>query len=278
METYSTGLVKKNFNVFPKNLFICKSIFLIMFPKYQEKKLRESWKIINRILESVKIRSKIDIFSGSIQIWNTKLTRDPFALFNARDFLRLISRGVPFEQAAKIFEDKFNCDIIKICLFGENKKVFLKRRKRLIGKNGSTIKAIEMLTQTYLLIQGNTVSCIGQYSNLKQVRKIVEDCMKNVHPIFHIRLLILKKELTKDVSLKKKSWDKFIPYLSHTSNNNRLQKTDSCKIKKKSKVFAIQKEILYERYKNESFFDKKQIKYNFNFLNNKYLLKKKSLF
>ena len=39
-----------------------------------------------------------------------------------------------------------------------------------------------------MLVQGNTVSAMGSFKGLKQVRRIVVDCMKNVHPIYHIKV------------------------------------------------------------------------------------------
>ena len=51
-----------------------------------------------------------------------------------------------------------------------------------------SFQAIELLTQCYVLVQGNTVSVMGPFKGLKEVRRIILDCMKNIHPIYRIKV------------------------------------------------------------------------------------------
>ena len=201
---------KKKFLSKNENPVIIDSKFSIIFPKYQEKKILEKWFIIRRILRFYDIETIINLNDNTIDVSTTSKTTDPYSIINARDFIKLLSRGVPIHQAAKIFNEYLFSDIIKISGFTRNKKKFLNRRKRIIGNNGSTIKVLELLTKSYILVQGNTVSCIGNFKNIKICRKIIEDCMKNIHPLVHIKNLMIKKKLLKSPKMKNLSWDNFI--------------------------------------------------------------------
>lgn len=223
----------------PQVPFAEESSFIVLFPKYREKYIRECWTLVQRSLRERGIKAELDLLEGSMKVKTTLKTLDPYAIIKARDIIKALARSVPYQMALSLLEDDIFCDVVKIKSFVRDKQRFVKRRQRLIGPNGDTLKALEILTECYILVQGSTVTIIGHYRKIKVASRVVEDVMKNVHPVYIIKELMIKKELAKDPKLKDKDWKQFLPEFKKIQSSKK-RKTIAKKKKKYQEKHAPQ--------------------------------------
>ena len=85
-----------------------------------------AWPLVTKLLKDIGIACTLDLIEGSMTVKTTRKTWDPAAILNARDFIRLLARSVPVQEARKILEDGVACDIIKIRNLVRNKEKFVK--------------------------------------------------------------------------------------------------------------------------------------------------------
>jgi len=129
--------------------------------------------IKKEIEKRANVEIKLDSETGEVTIEKRGELEDPLLPWIARDVVKAIGRGFSPERAFKLFEPGELLRIIDLTEFGESPRSIIRRKGRIIGRNGRTRELIEELTGCYISVHGKTVSIIGNQDQIQDAEHAI---------------------------------------------------------------------------------------------------------
>lgn len=202
-----------------KNAFTETSKFEVLFPRHRNDYLKSVEMFIIKACQSKKLDFEINYEEGIMKIKTTHLTRDPYIIIKGKELLELLGKGVLLEHAVKILEDDISCEIIPIRIIVSSEKTFERRRQRLL--NQKVLNSLQMITKCHILIANKNACIVGDYRGVNDAKNIVIKCFENIHPVFQLKELIIKKKLQTDKI--EGDWERFLPKIKKTHSSNKTK-------------------------------------------------------
>ncbi|KAI5148616.1 ribosomal RNA assembly protein [Enteropsectra breve] len=202
-----------------KHAFLETSSFDVLFSKQRMEYLKSVELYITKACEQKKISFSLECDSQTMRVSTTKHTRDPYIIIKAYEMIQLLAKGVNLEHAVKNLEDDVFSEIIPINLLCSSEKVYERRRARIM--NPKILKALELLTKTYILIASKAACIVGPQRGVNQAKQVIISCFENIHPAYEIKNLVIKKNLEKEGS--EGSWERFLPKIVKTHSKNKKE-------------------------------------------------------
>jgi len=202
-----------------KNKFLETSEFEVLFPKHRCKYFESVEKYITKALEMKKIKFEIDYEKCTMKVSTTHLTRDPYIIIKANEMIQLLGKGLLLEHAVKILDDGMLSDIVPIHMLASSKKVFERRRQRLL--NPKIFNSLQLITKCNILIANKTACIVGDHRGLNDAKKVIIRCFENSHPAFELKELIIKKKLLRDGE--EGDWERFLPKIKKTHSKRKTK-------------------------------------------------------
>ncbi len=102
---------------------------------------------------------------------------DALSLYTAKEIITAIARGFNPDIAQSLLKQDYCFELIRTDDFVKSKNSQLRLKGRVIGKEGRSRKAIEMLTETYICVYGKTIGIIGLTEDVANAKRAVESLL-----------------------------------------------------------------------------------------------------
>ncbi|EEB74335.1 KH domain-containing protein [Thermococcus sp. AM4] len=150
------------------------------------------------IEERTGTKIEVDSETGEVFITSTKETKDPLAVWKARDVVLAIGRGFSPERAFRLFNEGETLEIVNLTdiVVGNEKNALPRVRGRIIGRRGRTREIIEEMSGADVSVYGKTVAIIGNPIQVEVARTAIEKLAKgSPHGVVYRYLERRKKDL-----------------------------------------------------------------------------------
>jgi len=150
------------------------------------------------IEERTGTKIEVDSESGEVFIASTKETKDPLAVWKARDVVLAIGRGFSPERAFRLFNEGEILEVVNLTdiVVGNEKNALPRIRGRIIGRKGRTREIIEEMSGADVSVYGKTVAIIGNPIQVEVARTAIEKLAKgSPHGVVYRYLERRKKDL-----------------------------------------------------------------------------------
>ena len=127
-----------------------------------------------KIERAADVKINVDSESGEVEIVGKEGTL-PENFYKARLVVQAIGRGFDDRSAMELFADDRYLEVIDLTeLVGRSRSALHRQKARLIGREGSARKKLEVLTGTKIRVYGKTVSIIGDEEGIDLATRAIE--------------------------------------------------------------------------------------------------------
>ncbi|MDN5358484.1 MAG: ribosomal assembly protein [Candidatus Diapherotrites archaeon] len=127
-----------------------------------------------KIERAADVKINVDSESGEVEIVGNEKTL-PENFYKATLVVKAIGRGFDDRSAMELFADDRYLEVIDLTdLVGRSRSALRRQKARLIGREGSARKKLEVLTGTKIRVYGKTVSIIGDEEGIETATRAIE--------------------------------------------------------------------------------------------------------